>query len=95
MSTKRTGMSDQNAPTRWLKHSSFTRSSSLTLPRLKGTLSRALNEMTTQCTNHKASESSNPVIKQMAPPAVQRSEGRAKVDHTKPSAPWENNHAVM
>ncbi|MEQ2231399.1 hypothetical protein ILYODFUR_039196, partial [Ilyodon furcidens] len=31
--------------------------------------------------NHKASESSNPVIKQIAPPAVQRSEGRAKVDH--------------
>ncbi|XP_071328190.1 band 4.1-like protein 4 [Trachinotus anak] len=46
-------------------------------------------------TNHTAGcVSSEPMITQTVPPAVQRSEWRAKEDQVKPSAPWENSGPV-
>ncbi|KAM4532170.1 band 4.1-like protein 4 [Fundulus diaphanus] len=98
-------MSGGNAPTQRLRLSSFTRSSSLSLPRLKGNMlkSRTLNPKTitddcvktTQCTNHNAGVNSEPIIRKMAPAAVQRSEDEPKGDHLKPSAPWENSHSII
>ncbi|XP_015250962.1 PREDICTED: band 4.1-like protein 4A [Cyprinodon variegatus] len=95
-------MSDGNTATLRLKHSSFARSSSLTLPRLKGNRLKSLDKKTAadDCaktkpfTNQKASEISEQMIRQMAPAAVQRSEGGATVDLMKPSAPWENSQSV-
>ncbi|XP_035995751.1 band 4.1-like protein 4 isoform X7 [Fundulus heteroclitus] len=99
-------MSGGNAPTQRLRLSSVTRSSSLSLPRLKGNKqkSRAFNPKTitddclktTQCTNHNAGVNSEPITRKMAPAAVQsRSEDGPKGDHLKPNAPWENSHYIM
>ncbi|XP_054468867.1 band 4.1-like protein 4 isoform X2 [Anoplopoma fimbria] len=93
-------MSESNPLTCKLKHNSFARSSTLSLPRLNVGLLRNKtfnNKKTTtdqrpkRDTNQIASVPSEPMEMQAAPPAVQRSEGGAEQDHLKPSAPWENS----
>ncbi|XP_069556872.1 band 4.1-like protein 4 isoform X2 [Brachyistius frenatus] len=97
-------MSELNPLTHKLKHNSVARSSSVTLPRLNvgQPRSRASNNKTTTTavgvrpehrTNRTVSVTSEPVTKQMAPPAV-KSECRAEQDKVKPNAPWENSGPV-
>ncbi|XP_031694530.1 band 4.1-like protein 4A [Anarrhichthys ocellatus] len=100
-------MSESNPLTCKLKHNSFARSPTLTLPRLNVGLLRnkTMNNKTTTTdrrpkrhisassppANQIASAPNEPMTMQTAPPAVQRSEGGAERAHVKPSAPWENS----
>nr|XP_012775950.1 band 4.1-like protein 4 isoform X3 [Maylandia zebra] len=90
-------MSEINLLTHKLNHNSFTCSKTPSLRLLKNgidnkTASADVCVRATRQANHKPSCSSELITKHSALPAVQRgSEGRAKPDHAKPSAPWENN----
>ncbi|CAI5665971.1 unnamed protein product [Oreochromis niloticus] len=90
-------MSETNLVTHKLKHSNFTCSKTPSLCLLKNgidnkTASADVCVRATRRANQKPSFSIELITKYNALPAVQRgSEGRAKPDHAKPSAPWENN----
>ncbi|XP_072228524.1 band 4.1-like protein 4 [Leuresthes tenuis] len=94
-------MSESNSLTHKLRKSSVTPASSLRLNAgILGT--KPVNNQTPtdvcvnpqQHANHTTSIRSEPIMKQTAPPAVQRSEGATHVDLVKPSAPWETHSSV-
>ncbi|XP_022071958.2 band 4.1-like protein 4 isoform X2 [Acanthochromis polyacanthus] len=85
-------MSESNPQTHKLKLNSAARSPSAALPQLTST---PVNNKTTTAAAAAAAVSTNhsrePLMKQTAPPAAHRSEGGAKSDQGRPSAPWENS----